>query len=116
MPKKTREQKMAAAIRRLKNQAGLGVSRATPPQEAKVTKGSTTPNQGYTLPDIKPDKITYQQPKQTEVATHKYDYVASDLKRIALFTVIAISLEVALNLTMRLQFVKLLLRRFGLEI
>lgn len=107
---------MAAAIRRLKKQAELQVSRATPPQEAKITKRPTTPNQDYTLPDTKLDKITYQKPKQTETTTHKYDYVTSDLKRIALFTVIAIGLEIALSLTMRLQFVKLLLRRFGLEI
>lgn len=115
MPRKTREQKMAAALRRMKkqaetqknlgdqNSAGPGTPSKSPPPTYKIA----------TLPSI---DSTQQPTPGAKTDTYDYSYIPRDLRKIFFLSATAIVFEVAANLTTRLQFVKLLLRRFGIEI
>ncbi len=116
MPKKTRQQKMAAALRRLKKQAQ--VQETATPTTPKVQKPQTEPPiaQGYSLSKLKVEKASDKPKVTVEAQRYNYTYVSSDLKKIILLSTFAIALEILLNLTMRLEFAKLLLLRFGIEI
>jgi len=116
MTRKTRQQKMAAAIRRLKQQAQVQESVAVTPQKIEEPKPEAATTQGYSLNKLKVGKAA-EKPK-VKVETQRYDYshVSAELKKIITLSTLAIALEILLNLTMRAEFAKLLLRRFGIEI
>jgi len=130
MPKKTREEKMAAAIRRLKQQvAGQQIpirptvssegqepeSPSSAPETTAVPKQTLTP-QGYSLGDLKQKSVVSSGTKITEGERYNYTYVTADLRKIAVLAAAAIALEAILNLTTHASFAKLILRRFGIEI
>jgi hypothetical protein len=130
MPKKTREEKMAAAIRRLKQQvAGQQIpirptvssegqepeSPPSTPETTAVPKQTLTP-QGYSVAGLKLKSVPTVTPIIKEEERYNYTYVTADLRKIAVLAVAAIALEAILNLTTHASFAKLILRRFGIEI
>ena len=119
MPKKTREEKMAAQLRRMKEQLAMQQSSPiapTPPKPAAAPQTQVTAPKGFSVsePDFK--KPTIFQPTKEVGQRYDYTYVTGDLRKIAVLAAVAIALEVALNLTTRASFAKLILRSFGLEI
>ena len=116
MPRKTREQKMAAALRRLKARVQPQAKPSSPPPKKQKPQTETPSSQDYSYSVSLPKTPQAAQPVKTEVQRYDYAYVSSDLKKIALLSVFAIVLEIVLSLTMRLEFAKLLLRRFGIDI
>jgi len=113
MPKKTREEKIAAQLRRLKQQIA---SQEIGPQEVPDTK--TPP---VSSPTISLDSLAIKSPAATPLAKPKldrysYSYVSSDLKKIAVLAAAMIIFEISVNLTLRTDFAKLLLRSFGIDL
>ncbi|OGY23841.1 MAG: hypothetical protein A2172_05415 [Candidatus Woykebacteria bacterium RBG_13_40_15] len=116
MPRKTKAQKMAATLKRLRSQAS-SFQTPTKTDEAPIDAAKKdVPSLEYSLTDVKIKSPVRPAKPNIDTQSVNYDYVAGDLKKIFILTILAISLEVLLNLTMRLQFAKLLLRRFGIEI
>jgi hypothetical protein len=115
MPRKTRQEKMAAALRRLKKQAQTSEESTPTTPKVKEPKQDIQTHQGYSLDKIQVDKPSVKPPPRSETARYDYTYVFNDLKTIVFLSILAIGLEILLNLTMRLEFAKLLLRRFGID-
>jgi len=129
MPKKTREEKMAAALRRLKQQVALQQSprpavaseRPTPESTSAAPETTAAPNQsvtpqGYSLSNFKQKSPPSPQLIRTEGERYNYAYVTGDLRKIAVLASAAVALEIILSLTTRASFAKLILRTFGIEI
>ena len=116
MPRKTRQQKMAAALRRLRKQARVQEPIVTTPQKIQKPQPEAAIAQGYSLGKLKVEKASERPKVKVEAQRYDYAYVPSDLKKIILLSTLAIALEIFLNLTMRTEFAKLLLRRFGIDI
>jgi hypothetical protein len=101
MPKKTREEKILARLRRLE-QSNETIT--------EVSEPSAPTSSGYSLKNISPPtKSTPITSTSTEV---DYSYVRSDLKKIAILTVAALLIEVALSLTASEWYAKLFPRLF----
>jgi hypothetical protein len=121
MPKKTREEKIAAQLRRLKKQleGGQVVAKPTPvePKVAEEPTGSPviTPT-GVSLKELGVKTTPSTTVVKKELERYDYAYVARDLRKIAILAVAAVAIEIILNLTTRAGFAKLILRSFGLEI
>ncbi|MEX0621919.1 MAG: hypothetical protein WD187_02915 [Candidatus Woykebacteria bacterium] len=111
MPKKTKEQKMAAALRRMKIR--IDQEKRPVPKGAGEKKPPATE---YSIDQIKIKSPASPAILRSKEARYDYSYIARDLKTILILSSVAIVIEVGLSLTMRLQFAKLLLRRFGIEI
>ena len=121
MPKKTREEKMAAQLRRMKEQLGKQQATAAPAQEApkpvKPTKQETTPpTKSYSTSGVDLKSTPATQPTKEVAERYNYAYVAGDLRKIAILAIAAIALEIILNLTTRASFAKLILRTLGIDI
>jgi hypothetical protein len=115
MPKKTKRQKMAAALRRMKKQ----VEQKAPekeglakPQAKEEVSAPTT----YSLRSVKEKEAESPVRSGSREKQRNYAYVAGDLRKIFVLSLVAITFEIALSLTTRLEFAKLLLRRFGIDI
>lgn len=115
MPKKTKEQKMASQLRRLKKQSQPQKRRVETKTKQVEIKSAVLPPTSYGLDDVKVGSLS-KKPFKTETQRYDYSYLNSDLKKIVIFSIIAITFEVVLSLTMRAGFAKLLLLRFGIEI
>ncbi len=116
MPKKTREQKMASELRRLKRQASPQKSLGTLRAKTVETRSTTLLNAGYNVSKVRVEALSSTDVSTTQTQNHDYSYVTSDLKKIAVLSILTITFEVVLNLTMRLEFANLLLRRLGIDI
>lgn len=120
MPKKTREEKMAAQLRRMKEQ--LGRKQYIPAKSQEPTRASQPPKQeDQPKQSISVDGLSLKTTPTTqsikEVAErYNYAYVGSDLRKIAVLATAAVALEIVLNLTTRASFVKLILHNLGIEI
>ena len=115
MPRKTKQQKMAAALRRMKNQIKQLPFEKNSAEESK-TKEETIATVEYNAESLATKETKYAISSNPMEKQQNYAYVSRDLRKIFILSLIAISLEVALSLTTRLEFAKLLLRRFGIEI
>jgi len=95
---------MAARIRKLKQElpANQPNPEGSKSDQPLVTKYKFEPEQ----------KRELQQPKDKS----NYSYVYSDLKHVGLIVVITLFFQIGLNLTLRMDFAKLLLRSLGIEI
>ena|SRR3972149_4140655 len=117
MPKKTREQKMASELRRLKRQASPQKSWEPPKAKAAETRPTIVPSTGYNnVSEVRVAALSSKEASKTEIQSYDYSYVTSDLKKIVVLSTLTITFEVVLNLTMRLEFANLLLRRLGIDI
>jgi hypothetical protein len=116
MPRKTRQQKMAAALRRLKKRTQVQEPVVATPQKIQKPQPEAATTQGYSLGKLKEEKALEKPKVKVEAQRYDYTHVSSDLKKIILLSTLAIALEILLNLTMRAEFAKLLLRRFGIDI
>src|SRR3989344_4416698 len=116
MPKKTREQKMASELRRLKRQASPQKSWEAPKAKAVETRPTIVPSTGYNVSEVRVAALSSKEASKTEIQSYDYSYVTSDLKKIVILSTLTITFEVVLNLTMRLEFANLLLRRLGIDI
>jgi hypothetical protein len=122
MPKKTRAEKLAAQLRRLKMQASFSGQQPTEKviQPQVIENKSEQPQQ----PSIEAKPIINIQevinkketPKGSESQRYNYSYVKGDLRKIITLASLAVTIEVGLNLTLRTGFAKLILRTFGIEI
>lgn len=103
MPKKTRKEKMASQLRRLKE---------------AMKKAETT----FSQPLTEPPKLKYNPtipPKTPTAQTKSTDEFASiykDIRQVGIVVVVTLLIQIGLNLTLRTNFAKLLLRSFGIEI
>ncbi|OGY22984.1 MAG: hypothetical protein A2172_03565 [Candidatus Woykebacteria bacterium RBG_13_40_15] len=124
MPKKTRAEKLAAQLRRLKMQSSVSgqqpspINQTIPQPTAEV--GQEKPREvpiTTTKPVINIQQIIEkkQSPKD-ESQRYSYSYVKGDLRKIVVLASLAVAVEVGLNLTLRTSFAKLILRTFGIEI
>jgi hypothetical protein len=103
MPKKTREEKILARLRRLeKTQA-----------ESEATPAPTAGKSNFSLNDVEKNKPS------TSTTTHSsnraaldYSYVKKDLRKIAVLTVAALLVEFVLSLTASSWYAKLFPRLF----
>lgn len=116
MPKKTKEQKMASQLRRLKRQAQPKKRSVETETKRTQIKPAALPPTNYGLDDVKMGSSSYKKPLQTETQRYDYSHVNSDIKKIVVLSIIAVTFEVVLSLTMRNEFATLLLLRFGIEI
>lgn len=133
MPKKTREEKMAAQLRRMKKQMELQTEGRfeRPLDVAEAPTKQNTPQSSFSLKDLDSAKAKADQPAKTKTqgyhytpidkvsqgaVTHDYNQVKSDLRRILILAVATVALEIVLNLTLRASFAKLILLHFGIEI
>jgi len=119
MPKKTREEKMAAQLRRMKEQLAMRQSSpiSTPPPKPAVSpQPEAVATTGFSISKSDFKKTTALQPTKEVEQRYDYTYIAGDLRKIAALAAVAITLEIALNLTTRASFAKLILRSFGIEI
>ncbi len=116
MPRKTRQQKMAAALRRLKQQAQVQESVAAAPKKIEEPQPEAATTQGYSLNKLKIESASEKPRVRVEARRYDYTHVSGDLKKIITLSTLAVALEILLHLTMRNEFAKLLLRRFGIEI
>lgn len=115
MPRKTKGQKMAAALHRMKKKVEQQESskKQTAKQPAPATE---IPKAAYD-----PGVFKLKEPAKTPAirsSTEKYNYayVTSDLRKALILSAAAIALEIVLNLTLRSSFAELLLRRFGIGV
>jgi hypothetical protein len=135
MPKKTREEKMAAQLRRMKEQLTRQQSAPASVQETlkptQPAKQEVPTTQGFSVSGVNLKSTPALQPTR-EVAErynrkitsrdcfsgerYNYAYIARDLKKIATLAAAAIALEIILNLTTRASFAKLILRTLGIDI
>lgn len=113
MPRKTKQQKMAAALRRMKKKVEI---KKTSPTEKTITEVDTPTAATYNLENlrIKETKISGSGVAVSKI--NNYSYLAKDLRKIFILSLLAIFLEVTITLTTKTQFAKLLLLRFGIEI
>lgn len=105
MPKKTREEKILARLRRLEQ----GIPNPTLDNSEKPeTRPSST---GYSLKKLadEPKPTSSFSTKNTEV---DYSYLKSDLKKVAILTFGALLIQVALSLTASGWYAKLFPRLF----
>jgi len=116
MPKKTKEQKMASELRRLKRQASPQKSWNAPRAKVVEIRSTVLPSAGYNVNEVGVEALSSKNGSKTEIQSYDYSYVTSDLKKIVVLSIITITFEVVLNLTMRLEFANLLLRRLGIDI
>ena len=107
MPRKTRKEKMSAQLRRLKSQ----VEGEQP--DFKLEKPVT--KKVVSVPAYEPE-LNVSNPVQIRSDQTNYSYVISDLSKIGLLIIVTLILEVALNLTVRTNFAKLLLSNLGIEL
>ena len=113
MPRKTKQQKMAAALRRMKKKVE---AKKISPAEKSTTSVNVPTASTYNLENLRIKETKISGSDVTVSKTGNYLYLASDLRKIFILSLLAIFLEVALTLTTRTQFAKLLLLRFGIEI
>jgi len=120
MPKKTRQEKIAAELHRLKKQLEgqptIPAPKTTEPREPKSTPEPINTSTGISLKglDVTTSPSTQFVNKETE--RYDYTYLARDLRKIALLAIAAVAIEIVLSLTTHASFAKLILRSFGLEI
>lgn len=114
MPRKTRQQKMAAKLHRMEKQ--LGESEPIEDDSIGSKKQDTDKPTSYSLRDIKLTKTEKFPEKALNTDVGTYDYVMADVRKIIVLSAIAVAAEIALSLTINSQFAKLLLSRFGIEI
>lgn len=100
MARKTRKEKMAAQLRRLKNEATR--KQDINEQQSKPVKYKFKPDQ----------KIDISRPQKI----YTYSFIYSDLKKISVLVVATLLFQVGMNLTLRTDFAKLLLLSLGIEI
>ncbi len=113
MPRKTKQQKMAAALRRLKKKV-----------ETKKISSAEKSTTDINVPTASTYNLENLRIKETKISglgvavskVDNYSYLAHDLRKIFILSLLAIFLEVVLTLTTRTHFAKLLLLRFGIEI
>src|SRR3990172_10168890 len=97
MPRKTRKEKLAAQLRKLRETT----------QTSKTTANDhrvEMPKVKY-VPEILP-KISAEKDKSAD----EFSSIYSDIKRVGLVIVVTLIFQIGLNLTLRTNFVKLLLR------
>jgi len=96
MPKKTRQAKVIAQLKRLQTMQG------NPTNTEQTVKTGT----------INLKDIPVTNPIQPKPQTIDYRYVLSDLKKTAIFAVVAIVFEVVLSLTASIWYANLISRLF----
>ena len=107
---------MISELRRLKNQARPEKTLEIPVAKVVETKSTIVPNIGYNVSEVRAGTLSSKLASKTQAQSYDYSYVSSDLKKIIVLSTLTIAFEVVLNLTMRLEFAKLLLRRLGIDI
>ena len=122
MPKKTRAEKLAAQLRRLKMQASFSeqqpIDRVVQPPAAENKSEPLQQPSIETKPTINIQEVIDKKEtaKGDESERYNYSYVKGDLRKIITLASLAVAIEVGLNLTLRTSFAKLILRTFGIEI
>ena len=120
MPKKTREEKMAAQLRRMKEQLtrqqSAPASVQETPKPTQPAKQEVPTTQGFSVSGVSLKSTPALQPTREVAERYNYAYIARDLKKIATLAAAAIALEIILNLTTRTSFAKLILRTLGIDI
>lgn len=107
MSRKTKKEKMASALRRIKKQTEISQSR--------IEREEKEPRQETVVPKYTVHLKSVSTAKQVD-SDSRYSYVISDIKKVGLLMILAIAFEIVLNLTLRTNFAKLLLRNLGIEI
>ena len=101
MPRKTRQQKLAAELRSLKSQL----------RTSEMTEVSSVP-QSETRKTLAANRLSQLLNTTTLAATSRnnydYGYVVKDLRKVAVLATIALLIEVVLSLTLNLGFANLL--------
>ncbi len=113
MPRKTKQQKIAAALRRRKKEVE---TKKTSPTEKSTANINVPTASTYNLENLRIKETKFSGPSVVASKTGKYSYLVNDLRKIFILSLLAIILEVAITLTTKTQFAKLLLLRFGIEI
>ncbi len=90
MPKKTRQEKVLAQLKRLQQQQNPSVTSSSATQPS-VEKSTVSLN----LKSLETSQNT--QPSQQKSATYEYAYVYKDLKKTLIFAVLAVIFEFALS-------------------
>lgn len=103
MPRKTRKEKMAAQLRKLRETIQANETTVNDPRVE-------IPRVKY-VPEILP-KISAEKDKSED----EFSGIYGDIKRIGLVIVVTLIFQIGLNLTLRTNFAKLLLRSLGIEI
>jgi hypothetical protein len=122
MPKKTRAEKLAAQLRRLKMQASFSDQQPTgkviQPQAAENKSEQPQQPSIEAKPTINIQEVIDKKEtvKGDESKRYNYSHVKGDLRKIITLASLAVAIEVGLNLTLRTSFAKLILRTFGIEI
>ncbi len=119
MPRKTKQQKMAAALRRMKNKVETKSSTTTTTTtttESPSTKTNTPTASTYNLENLRTKETKYSGAGSVVTKAEDYSFLAKDLRKIFILSLLAIILEIVISLTTRIHFAKLILLRFGIEI
>jgi hypothetical protein len=112
MPRKTKKEKMAAALHRLQRQV------ESAPNQPTSTHPETSNKVSLEQIGIKTQPVKTQpyQANSQGKSRYEYSYVSNDLRKIVFLGGLAILLEFGLSLTLGLNSVKVFLRTIGLEI
>lgn len=113
MPRKTKQQKMAAALRRMKKEVE---TKKTPPTEQPTTKVDAPTASTYNLANLRVKEEHISGPGVAVSKVGNYSYLANDIRKIFILSILAIFLEVVITLTTKTQFAKLVLLQLGIEI
>src|SRR4030042_893407 len=113
MPRKTREEKMAAQLRRMKEQLTrqqpVPVSTQEPPKPTQPARQEIPSTKGFSVSNVNLKSTPNAQPTRETAERYNYAYVTGDLRKIATLAIAAIALEIILSLTTRASFAKLIL-------
>jgi uncharacterized protein YpuA (DUF1002 family) len=112
MSRKTKKEKLASQLRRLRQSATPTVSQV---EQIQPSSSLPIPSTTVSLKDLQINK-TAATASKSEGVRYDYSHILGDLKKIGILILASISFEVLVNLTIRTSFAKLILRTFGIEI